>query len=149
MPIHCAYKNIVSIYLALNPWSCRYPSYCGSNIWPDGALPELEVGKSIIDYIVFLWANCGAKSCFIYGSCLSCYFFPTFCITYYQMHKCKFWGVFGLSSLHATVPFKVVIYQVNETRAIMLMMFVVNYYNHVFSVIFPGILYRILLDAQM
>lgn len=22
----------------------RYPSYCGANIWPDKALPELEVG---------------------------------------------------------------------------------------------------------
>ncbi|KAK9211440.1 hypothetical protein WN943_000816 [Citrus x changshan-huyou] len=24
--------------------SFRYPSYCGSNIWPHSALPELEVG---------------------------------------------------------------------------------------------------------
>jgi len=33
--------------------SCRYPSYCGSNIWPDSALPELEVGMCSMIFFFF------------------------------------------------------------------------------------------------
>ncbi|KAF3441946.1 hypothetical protein FNV43_RR15862 [Rhamnella rubrinervis] len=41
----------------------RYPSYCGSNIWPDSALPELEVafkalGKLILDVGFMLAYHC-------------------------------------------------------------------------------------------
>ncbi|XP_075652383.1 uncharacterized protein LOC142622742 [Castanea sativa] len=41
----------------------RYPSYCGSNIWPDSALPELEVafkalGKLIFDVGLILAYHC-------------------------------------------------------------------------------------------
>ncbi|XP_038695488.1 uncharacterized protein LOC119992769 [Tripterygium wilfordii] len=41
----------------------RYPSYCGSNIWPDKALPELEVafkalGKLILDVGLMLASHC-------------------------------------------------------------------------------------------
>ncbi|KAF5742946.1 hypothetical protein HS088_TW09G01008 [Tripterygium wilfordii] len=41
----------------------RYPSYCGSNIWPDKALPELEVafkalGKLILDVGLMLAYHC-------------------------------------------------------------------------------------------
>lgn len=39
------------------PWilcACRYPSYCGSNIWPKNTLPELEFGTHhIVDQIYF------------------------------------------------------------------------------------------------
>ncbi|CAL5360621.1 unnamed protein product [Camellia sinensis] len=41
----------------------RYPSYCGSNIWPDRALPELEVafkalGKLILDVGLMVAYHC-------------------------------------------------------------------------------------------
>ncbi|KAK3210777.1 hypothetical protein Dsin_015483 [Dipteronia sinensis] len=41
----------------------RYPSYCGSNIWPDTALPELEVafkglGKLILDVGLMVAFHC-------------------------------------------------------------------------------------------
>lgn len=41
----------------------RYPSYCGANIWPDKALPELEVafkalGKLILDVGLMLAHHC-------------------------------------------------------------------------------------------
>ncbi|XP_057466626.1 uncharacterized protein LOC130756163 [Actinidia eriantha] len=41
----------------------RYPSYCGSNIWPDKALPELELafkalGKLILDVGLMLAYHC-------------------------------------------------------------------------------------------
>ncbi|CAL1414469.1 unnamed protein product [Linum trigynum] len=41
----------------------RYPSYCGSNIWPDSALPELEVafkalGKLILDVGLMVAYHC-------------------------------------------------------------------------------------------
>ncbi|XP_062148587.1 uncharacterized protein LOC133857361 [Alnus glutinosa] len=31
----------------------RYPSYCGSNIWPDSALPELEVAFKALGKLIF------------------------------------------------------------------------------------------------
>lgn len=38
----------LSAQLFTHDLSYRYPSYCGSNIWPDNTLPELEVGMSSI-----------------------------------------------------------------------------------------------------
>lgn len=45
------YAEVVCFTQNLN---YRYPSYCGSNIWPDVALPELEVGMLPI-IIWFSW----------------------------------------------------------------------------------------------
>lgn len=37
-------RSILYLQLAHFP-PFRYPAYCGRNIWPQSALPELEVGK--------------------------------------------------------------------------------------------------------
>lgn len=42
--------------ITIHDLSYRYPSYCGSNIWPHTALPELEVGMFIKDfYMLYLF----------------------------------------------------------------------------------------------
>ena len=59
----CAYLDqickILMWFVALfisRSLSFRYPSYCGSNIWPHSALPELEVGMLTKYYYIPLLA---------------------------------------------------------------------------------------------
>lgn len=40
------YFNVTIVCIMFN---FRYPSYCGSNIWPTRALPELELGMSALN----------------------------------------------------------------------------------------------------
>lgn len=47
----------------------RYSSYCGSNIWPDSALPELEVGMLSNHHMIILAVN--IQLFFMYGCWLS------------------------------------------------------------------------------
>ncbi|KAB1201405.1 hypothetical protein CJ030_MR0G003758 [Morella rubra] len=45
----------------------RYPSYCGSNIWPDSALPELELAFKALGKLIFDVGLMVAYHCDRYG----------------------------------------------------------------------------------
>ncbi|KAM2193693.1 hypothetical protein ACFX1R_027951 [Malus domestica] len=45
----------------------RYPSYCGSNIWPDSELPELEVAFKALGKVILGVGLMVAYHCDRYG----------------------------------------------------------------------------------
>ena len=84
------WSNILNLWWCL---TCRYPSYCRPNIWPNENLPELEIGMTECIRLAVNVTSICFFFLYIFTSyletrlCLQNFFFPFFCVAFKALGK--------------------------------------------------------------